>query len=178
MASVGDAVHFVLLQEDAKMSGDVTEAKGDPGGKTRFGIASRWHPDLVPSGFFDEHKMGRSAALAMATSIYIHQYAPPLELPSIDSQDIANRLLSFAVNEGQVEAVKLVQKALQASGWRNVDVDGEFGPNTLAAVNQVDSATLLEHWRNLQTVYYARWVAEDAPNRSGELRGLLNRAAA
>lgn len=178
MAEVDAAVKFVLLQEDRELSGVVTDTKGDPGGITRYGIASKWHRDLVPIGFFDPLEMDRDTALALATKVYTRQYAPPLELERISSQDLANRLLSFAVNEGQAEAVKLLQKALQAAGWRNVAADSVFGPRTLTAVNQVDPAALLAQWRNLQKVYYAEWVAEMPAERGGLLQGLLNRAAA
>ena len=48
MADFKPAFAFVLLHEDATRSGKVTV---DAGGRTRFGIAEKFHPDL-PEEFF------------------------------------------------------------------------------------------------------------------------------
>ena len=48
MADFKPAFAFALLHEDATQSGKVTM---DAGGRTRFGIAEKFHPDL-PEEFF------------------------------------------------------------------------------------------------------------------------------
>jgi hypothetical protein len=52
MENVTAFVDFVLRHEDAKLSGVITRIQGDSGGRTRFGIAERWHPELTSTGFY------------------------------------------------------------------------------------------------------------------------------
>src|SRR4051794_23139424 len=127
MASVASAIVYVLKQEDARMTGIVTNDSRDSGGATRFGIAQRCHPELTATGFFDASKMSTVDALAMAESVYLHCYGTPLTLASINRQQVANALLSFAVNEGVISSIKVLQSAL------NLDQDGKFGNITLEA---------------------------------------------
>jgi lysozyme family protein len=176
MADTDLAVQFVLRQEDSHISGDVTTIAGDRGGPTRFGIASRFHPELVEQGFFDVDEIPHDEALVIAERVYFEQYGAPLRLQEIKSQDIANRLLSFAVNEGPAEAITLAQRACQSLGCAIAD-DGKMGPATLAALNQVEPEAWLKANRAQQENFYRHLVATQ-PNLLPVLHGLLNRADA
>ncbi len=180
MADINQAVQFVLLQEDSHLSGDVTQIPGDRGGRTRFGLAERWHPALVEQGFFDVEdgspKIPNEEALAIAEKVYEEEYAAPLSLAEIDVQGVADRVLSFAVNEGPREATLLLQRALNSCGC-NLSTDGVFGPATLAAVNAANSAQLIPALRAQQAGFYRRLVATQ-PRLLPELQGFLNRANA
>jgi hypothetical protein len=57
-----------------------------------------------------------------------------------------------------------------------VEVDGLFGPGTLAAVNQAISTLVLEWMRLIQYQSYDRWIKADAV-REAQREGLARRAA-
>jgi lysozyme family protein len=172
-------VDFVLKLEDPTLAGHVTTLRGDSGGMTRFGIASKWHPDLVASGFFDEQKTPRDEALAIARTTYEEQYAKPLLLDQLTSAPIGARLLAFAVNAGPSEAVALAQRTLCNSdpGHIPVAVDGCMGPETVAALNGAFPADFVQDFRQAMAVFYERLVAA-RPELLPERTGLLNRAGA
>ena len=82
MADIRKAVEFMLRQEDARLSGTVTNAASDNGGFTRFGLCAKWHPALVAAGFFTP-QMPRDKALLMAEETYSTEYAPALRLAGL-----------------------------------------------------------------------------------------------
>ena len=184
MADLAIAVDFVLRQEDSTLAGVVTHTRGDPGGATRWGISERWHPELVKTGFYDVSRMSAYNAKTVAERIYVGQYAAPLQLFEINSQMLANRLLSFAVNEGPAQAVKIFQRALEAivpgygsgHGGENC-VDGVLGVRTLAALNAADPVELQMQVASEEAAFYRSWVAQ-SPARQHLLAGLLARANA
>lgn len=182
MADTATAVQFVLLQEDSRLTGEVTTLKGDRGGPTRFGLASKFHPDLVESGYYEldesgEPKIPHDEALAIAEQIYGEQYASSLALDRIRSQDIANRLLSFAINEGPPEAVAIAQKACNSVLGCSLAIDGKVGPATLSALNVVDPDKWIAANRIGQENFY-RHLVQVRPELAHLLNGFLNRADA
>jgi lysozyme family protein len=180
MADLKLAIDFVLLQEDATLRGVVTHTAGDPGGATRYGIAERWHPELTVTGFFDPARVPAHEALTIAEHIYAVQYAEPLLLAEIEDQQVANRLLSFAVNEGPGEAVKIFQRVLPALVPLFVlaTPDGLLGPHTLWAINKADPGRLREAIAAAEAEFYRAWVAQQPTQRAHLLGGLLSRAQA
>lgn len=180
MAEIKEAVEFTLRQEDSRSTGAISTLAGDRGGRTRFGLAERFHPDLVKSGYYDldgaEPAIPHDEALAIAESVYQSQYGAHLGIEQIASQDVANRLLSFAVNEGPHQALVIAQRACQALGCAITD-DGLMGPNTLAALNGVEPAGWLKANRALQAAFY-RHLVETQPRLMPLLHGLLARANA
>ena len=167
MANIKDAVDFTLRQEDSTMSGAITGSANDRGGRTRFGIAEVWHPDLTKTGFYST--MDTADALDVAENILANQYATPLMLASISDQGVATALLSMAVVEGNVEAVKCLQGAVGAVQ------DGQMGPNTLAAVNV--ATNVMQKFAALEDVYFRSIVAKD-PTQAKWIKGWLNRVTA
>lgn len=180
MADVDKAVQFVLGLEDARLKGDITTLPGDRGGPTRFGLASASHPDLVADGYYEVEngspKIPHDEALAIAEKAYAEQYGAKVQLEEIDDQDVANRVLSFAINEGPGEATALLQRALNTCG-SNLAVDGCFGPETLRAVNAANPAQVIAALRAQQAGFYRRLVAA-RPALLPYLDGFLNRAEA
>jgi hypothetical protein len=97
LADFQPAFTFVMSHEDTGLTGKVTE---DAGGRTRFGIAEKFHPGL-PAGFFS----GPAAeALEVAEQIYQRDYWKQLRLDELDNQNIANKILDMAVNMGTHQA--------------------------------------------------------------------------
>lgn len=166
MANVDTAIDYVLGWEDSTLSGVITT---DPGGRTRFGIAERFHPELTNCLYYSS--MGQVAALQIARGIYDISYAQPLCIAEIESQDIANKLLSLGVNVGVVTAAKMLQDAVSVVG------DGRIGPLTLHAIDLSDPEVVLARLRDEAEQHYDDLV-EANPKLSIYRAGWLRRARA
>lgn len=176
MADVTRAIEFVLRQEDATLSGKVTTLTGDGGGATRYGIASRFHPELVASGFFDESRMGKGQALAVAISVYDHTYATPLHIAQIQHQGVATALLSLGVNSGIHAAALTIQRACCAFG-PSIACDGSLGDKSITAINARYGPSLLQQFVAAAEEFYRELVQKN-PADAAFLHGWLNRAEA
>ena len=161
MANFGNAINWVLQLEDRGLRGIVVNLH-DGGGLTRFGITSKNHPE-APADFYTKPA---AAAIEDAKNIYHTSYWLPIYGGEFQTDELAATLLSFAVNDGVHEAVKLLQGVL------GVAVDGAFGPGTLAAVRQISSeADVAERLREAQEAFYRRLGGQ-------YLTGWLRRAGA
>jgi lysozyme family protein len=165
MASVVSAINYTMRQEDRSMSGIVKDDPRDSGGRTRYGIAERFHPELKARGFFDW--MTDDEALKVAQSYYVTEYCVPLHLCSIADQQVANALVSFAVNEGVKTSIKVAQSAL------GLDCDGILGPATLSAIN-AKGFMFLKLLEAKQIAHYESIVAANPKDRAF-LNGWINR---
>jgi len=163
MADSSIAIQYLLKQEDSTLSGKVTT---DAGGRTRFGVAEKFHPSLTNTGFYDT--METANALNTAIGIFNQEYAIPLQLTNILDQDTANAILSFAANIGLETEVKLLQQAI------NVPIDGKIGPVTLGRLNSSLKAALLRLMYNFHIYYYTK-VVQDNPVEEVNLTGWTNR---
>ena len=172
MADQKAAIDYVVKTfEDATMQGKVTP---DMGGQARFGINSLYHPELVEKGFFDEEKMDRDDAWAVAQTVYEEQYTAKLDLDKIESQQVANKLTDMAINMGVNEAVKLIQRAATLCK-SPVDEDNVMGPRTSAAINLVSPGNLLAMMRQVAIDFYTQVSAVKQVTPS-EFRSWIARA--
>jgi lysozyme family protein len=149
MANVQAAIDAVMRQEDSTLSGRVTE---DAGGRTRYGIAEKFHPDLTASLFYTS--MGSIAAQEIAEAIYLIQYAEPLCLEEIPDQGVANLLLSIGVNCGVMTAARMLQEVLKVNG------DGRIGILTLYALDSATPADVLGGLRGRAAEHYEALIEE------------------
>ncbi len=170
MANFDEALAFVLRNEDPHLSGVVTE---DSGGRTRFGIAERFHPNLG----HDFYAGPPEAALRTAREIYRYEYWKPICGDDIEDQRVADKLLDMSVNMGARQAIVLCQRALNGSTTFTLDEDGVLGEQTLAAINQCDPDLLLIHLRESSEDFYQQLSAK-RPSSRQYLRGWLARARA
>lgn len=100
----------------------------DPGGATAWGLASRYHPDLVD-------KLATMSQSAAAEYLAAEYWRPEWNgLP----QFLALPMLSFSVLEGTGQAAQCLQRALV------VHVDGNVGAQTIHAAQLPKPAVLLE----------------------------------
>lgn len=166
MADLDTAVEFMLRLEDSTLAGVITDIPGDSGGRTRFGVAERFHPDLTKTGFYDT--MNQPDALRLAKLIYRTQYCASLRLDQFKDQNIANCMLSFAVNEGVIEAVKIFQRALK------LPPDGIIGSQTLDKANSVKAEDVMLAIYQQQKAFYIDLVEKD-PTKQKFLNGWINR---
>lgn len=100
----------------------------DPvGGPTKWGISKRSYPDLDIENLTVED----------AARIYRYDYIRPLNIDMFED-GVAYQLLDFAVNSGQNNAVKCLQKELQ------VEVDGIIGRKTMEAILERKESDLVQ----------------------------------
>src|SRR6476646_7071896 len=107
MADFKAAFVFVLQHEDSTRSGKVTV---DAGGRTRFSIAEKFHPDL-PEEFFTGPA---EDALAEAEKIEEREYWDTMRLAQVENQNVANKLFDMGVNMGVHQAAIYAQRAAHA----------------------------------------------------------------
>lgn len=160
MADPYKAIAVVLVHE-----GGTGTLPGDPGGKTSFG----WTEATCQLWGIAQPKTA-----AEATALYLKYFWNPL-YNQITSQDLGTKLLDDSVNQGSQTGIEHLQTALVKLG-HPVEVDGIFGPETLATMNQASDLLVLGWMRLLQYQSYDRWIKAN-PVREAERKGLATRAA-
>lgn len=125
--------------------GGLVDNPADPGGLTNFGISLRAHPDLTAD---DIRTMTRNRAVG----IYRQKYWLNL-YDQIESQPVANSLFDFGVTSGIHTAVQALQGVLFMQG--TPAQDGQFGLNTLYAMNRQKESTLLQEFTVERLRFYA-----------------------
>ena len=97
-------------------------------------------------------------------------------LEQLASVEIQKRVFDSGVNEGLKTAVETLQGSVNALGGK-LDVDGQWGPETLAAVNSADPTALVEEFKRLRSKRYIALAAAIATDKQ-YLAGWLSRAQA
>lgn len=103
-----------------------------------------------------------------ARDIYRMEFWDKLNLDSIKSQEVANKVFDLAVNMGQVSAARLLQDAC------NVTPDGIVGPLTIGRANTIDPVLLLATIRSHAADRYEQ-IAQSNPALASDLPGWLKR---
>lgn len=172
MADFKPAFAFVLQHEDSTRSGKVTV---DAGGRTRFGIAEKFHPDL-PEEFFT---LPAEDALAEAEKIEQREYWEAMRLDEVENQRVANKLFDMGVNMGVRQAGFYAQRAANVlvAMEARVAEDGVIGSRTLAAINSGDPIAYYQLLCEFSAAYY-RHLAAVNPAQTVNLAGWLKRAEA
>ena len=176
MADFKLAFAFVLQHEDATRSGRVTV---DAGGRTRFGIAEKFHPALGEEFFTGSAE----EALAEAEQIEERDYWDPMRLAEVENQNIANKLFDMAVNMGVRQAAVYAQRAAnfllsgEAAARPCLSEDGQVGEKTLAAISGCEPMEFHRVLCELSEAHY-RHVAAVNPAQAVNLQGWLKRAVA
>jgi len=170
MADFKAAFGFVLQHEDSTRSGKVTI---DAGGRTRFGIAEKFHSDL-PEEFFTG---SAEEALAEAEKIEEREYWDVMRLVEVEDQNVANKLFDMGVNMGVLQAAVYAQRAANALAAADARLaeDGVIGPRPLAAINAAGPMAYYQLLRQLSAAYY-RHVAAVNPAQAVNLAGWMKRA--
>jgi len=169
MADFKTAFLFTLQHEDSTRSGKVTV---DAGGRTRFGIAEKFHPDL-PEEFFTGPV---EDALAEAEKIEEREYWDAMRLAEVENQNIANKLFDMGVNMGVRQAAVYAQRAVN-SQRQQLKEDGVIGSKTLAAINAIDPQTFYGLLCQFSAAHYHH-IATNNPAQAVNLAGWLKRASA
>jgi lysozyme family protein len=127
MADFEAAFDFVMNHEDPQRSGKVTE---DAGGRTRFGIAQKFHPELKPEFF----SAPPEEALKQAEDILRRDYWNRMRLSEIGNQNVANKLFDMAVNMGVHQAGVYAQRAANGLITAKVALPAPLAQRSMAAV--------------------------------------------
>ena len=132
-----------------------TDDPRDAGGPTKWGMALNYNRDIMPdkdgNGIIDENDV-RLLEEPDALVMYEKRYWRPNIKPEYPNA-LAFMLVDMMLNPGQGAAPKLLQKALNDCG-QHVDVDGDIGGQTLAAVAAVDLVSLLRALADQRLAYY------------------------
>ena len=144
--------------------GGYSNNSNDKGRATKFGISSRSYPDV------DIINLSKTEA----KNIYKRDFWNNYLYKKIKNLEVATKFFDLAVNMGHHWACVLEQRALRASG-KNIVEDGDFGPQTLDAINNVDSTDLLASLKSEAAGYYRTLAAIDKQDKVF-LKGWLNRA--
>lgn len=133
MASFQKAIGPLIRRE-----GGYNVTKDDHGGPTKFGISSTAYPKI------DIESLTRDDA----EDIYLVDYWRPLRCDQIVDQRVAEAIFDFGVNSGVSRSAKAVQIVL------GVQIDGDIGPITLAAINAADPEVLALRFALQRIAFY------------------------
>lgn len=175
MAEFQPAFDNTMDFEDPARHGKVTH---DAGGRTRFGIANKFHPDLPEEFFTGPVK----AALAEAEELMESEYWELMHLAAVEDQNVANKLFDMAVNMGTHQAGIYAQRACNAALQRDgvlalLVEDGKIGPMTLNMINALPAPYYIDLLKQFSESHY-RHIAANHPDQAGNLNGWLKRAEA
>ncbi len=168
----------VVLEHEGIESND----SEDPGGLTRYGITLSFlkanNIDVDGKGGID-HDDIKAIDEKMAKYIYKTYVWDKYNYDAINSLYLATKILDMAVNMGNMQAHKLVQRAVNHCGY-HLEIDGVLGPKTLAALNEISlhgkESDLKYELQDEQKVFYED-LAHDKPKLKVFLKGWLKRAA-
>lgn len=136
------------------------------------GINARWFPE----DFARIAALPQEARAAAVAQFYFIHFWLPLHLSGINSQPIANDVLSMSVNAGMGTEAKLLQEAVNAVRPGSVTVDGQIGPQTVTEANACDPDALLAAFRSLAESHY-KAIAVENPADVQYLNSWLARAS-
>lgn len=159
MANFEEAIPVILEHE-----GGLVDNPADPGGLTKYGISKASYPNVDIANLTPEQ----------AAEIYKQDWWNKYSYDRIVDQGVANKTFDLAVNMGASQAHKILQQACGDAG-NPTTVDGELGPNTLAAVNASDPTTLVDYMRMHARDFYLNLVKR-RPSSAVFLNGWLARA--
>ena len=160
-----DFVDEIIRREGGEAE---TNDPSDSGGRTKFGISERAHPEAWADGDVSRNE---------ARAIYLRDYVLPFE--GIEDVTLLHQLVDLGVTAGPKTSVKTLQQIIGAS------VDGQLGPETLAKVHAFPGGTLFGTpvpgsvllnlaFRDARTLFYAA-LAKRRPKDLKFLLGWIKR---
>ncbi|MBN9352542.1 MAG: TIGR02594 family protein, partial [Hyphomicrobium denitrificans] len=152
-ASKGDdAIFSRALAHVLEMEGGFSNDPYDPGGPTNRGITLEVYAKFRKETVEDGTRARLIAELkripdATVTAIYRQRYFDPASCP-VFTAPLALMHFDAAVNHGVGAAIRMLQ------GVAGVTVDGEIGPETLAAISTQSLADLLDDYAETRRARY------------------------
>lgn len=167
-----------------KIEGNYSDHPYDVGGRTKYGITEATARQY---GFNDVSKITTEDAYRIYEAGYWH----PMKLDAVVqlSEPIAQALFDVGINYSKEKVVEWLQVTLNAANnqgqlWRDIEVDGAVGDQTLTAINAMinkrglstTEQTLVQGIRANQVVHYQA-VSQKRPKNETFYQGWDNRVA-
>jgi lysozyme family protein len=182
MANFRKAIKVLLDHE-----GGFSNHPNDPGGATNHGISLRYLRTLGELGDIDldgDVDIDDIQLLTIEKSSFIYQreWWNRFRYNLINDDEIATKMLDWAVNVGFVPTHKIVQRALnllpaeKGQEKEYLKVDGILGKKTMAALNAADPKRLMILLRGVLASYYVS-LAEGNQRFEDFIVGWLNAKA-
>lgn len=144
-----------------RAEGGYVNDPNDPGGETKYGISKQSYPNVDVANLTADE----------AARIYDRDYFARVRGGEMPPQ-LALAVFDSAVNQGAAQAVRLLQLTL------GVHVDGEIGPETLAAIRRHVAndgvPPVLADYMSRRTEHYAELACQKLPLRKFQ-RGWFKR---
>jgi len=137
-----------------------TNDPNDAGGRTKYGISERAHPEVWIDGIVTNEE---------ARKIFEAKYIKGPGFNKIKHEALKEQLVDYGVLSGPGIAIKALQSLVGA------ETDGILGPDTLAKANAVEPVWLNNQLVSTRVRMIGRIVAKN-PSQLKFLNGWLNRA--
>ena len=135
-----------IIPHVLKAEGGYVFDKSDRGGETMCGISKRSYPDLNI----------KDLTVKEATDIYRRDYWIPSKAEKLP-EAIRHAYFDTVVTSGQGNAVKILQKTVNATRGRRIAVDGRIGKQTIAESKRVS----IERYKAYRTLFFAQIVLKN-----------------
>lgn len=96
----------------------------------------------------------KNLSYSTALIIFENEYWDMIKGDYINSQAVAETIVDHAVNSGRKTTVRIVQTVLNQYFGKNLVIDGDMGPITLAAVNSVNANDFFVKFSAAREAYY------------------------
>ena len=126
-----DAIDEIIHTE-----GGYVNNKADKGGPTKYGITQRTLSYYLNRQASIEDV--KNVTKETAREIYEKMYLTGPRISTLPFP-IQNMILDMAINHGPRNAIKMLQRTVNASGFGPISVDGVLGPNTRKHVEEAIS---------------------------------------
>ncbi len=138
-----------------------TDNPNDAGGRTKYGISSKWHPELWKDG---------PPTLKVAQDTYFQQYIVGPKIHLIAPDYLMIQVADFGVLSGPGTAIMHLQ------GLLNVKQDGDIGPATLEAIKARNPESL-NNLLVIDRIFMLVRLAQKRPSDLSNLFGWVRRAS-
>jgi lysozyme family protein len=162
-----------------KHEGGFVDDPLDPGGATNKGVTIGTFRGCAREYLGIEPTLDNLKALsdAQAAKIYKPLYWDKVRGDEIALQELADIVFDFQVNAG-ARAAELLQRVLNELGAQPpLEVDGDIGPRTMAALASADPRAVYRRYKQGHIRYYRDLVARRPP-LGKFLKGWLKRVSA
>lgn len=156
-----------------QLEGGYANVKGDPGGRTKYGITQATLDSVRPVAGYNFSMPADVSDLTPQQASWIYRTVDWAQIHGDELPGaLAPLMLNAAVNMGEPTAVHLLQECL------GMQTDGVLGPHTLAAVaswrsSYMPGQTLAEEYAAHVGVKYASLYAKEGQFELGWLRRLF-----
>lgn len=180
-----DARFDDALSKTLKHEGGYNEVAGDAGGATNFGISLRFLKDLyktcdwvdISNNSVVDKEDIKALKKEDAAKIYYEQFWRKQRCDMMSNKDLAFKVFDMSVNMGLTQAARLLQRAVNATGLANLNVDGLIGFVTITAIEKCEPDWLLILLR-IEAIDFYRNLVKTKPEYQKFLKGWLRRVFA